>query len=304
MFKQLLHYKLPLIALAALIILPLFFWGGPDGYSWPALREFWNLGHFVFFALPGLFWQWWKGPAGWRAWLGLTMAGLVVGVAIEVVQSFVGRDVDVQDVYHDLVGLWLGLAWGSLTANRWWLRLLVSCLLIPSFYKLSYLAYAQYHQLAQLPQLNNFESSWDMVFARGDVTRDCSLAAAGNCSLRVRMGEHQYAGGKLEIYGGDWRGANTLAMDFYNPEPQPFLISLRVSDLEHERGAHSNEYTDRFNRSYLLQPGWNALAIPLSDLASAPATRTMVLNQIYLLEFFSAKLEHPQFIYWDNLRLD
>ncbi len=304
MLTPIFKYRLPLLLVTAAVILPLFFWGGPDGYSWPVLREFWNLGHFIFFALPGLIWQWWKGPAGWRAWLALTLVGLVLGAAIEVVQGFIGRDVDVRDVYHDLVGLWLGLAWGALNKHRWGLRLLTSALLLPSLYHLVFLAYAQYYQWSQLPLVNSFESRWDLVFARGEVNRDCTLASAGQCSLRVRVGEYLYQGGNLEIYGGDWRGHKQLAMDFYNPQQQPLAITVRINDLQHARGAHRNEYADRFNHAYVLSPGWSTLVVPMADLLVAPATRQMDLTEIYLVQFFTAAPVQPQFIYWDNLRLN
>lgn len=304
MFNFIARHKLLLLILAGAIILPLFFWGGPDGYSWPVLREFWNLGHFVFFALPGLLWQWWKGPATWRTWLWLSLGAFIVGAAIELVQGFVGRDVDALDVYHDMVGLWLGLAWGATNTRRWQLRVCSLVLLFPALFHLTQVAYAQWHQLQQAPLLNGFESRWDLFFVRGEVVRDCNLATQGQCSLRVELNQDEYSGAKMEFYASDWSHLNNLHMDFYNPQVQPIDIGLRISDLTHERGAHANQFSDRFNQHFLLQPGWNHLQIPLATIAAAPSTRRLDLTQVYQLEFFTHRLAKPAVIFWDDLGLN
>jgi len=302
MFAWFKHNRLTLLALLLLGVTPLFFWGGPDSFSWPVFSEFWNLGHFGAFALVGLAWQWWRGPVSRALAIKLSIAVLLLGVAIELVQSQVGRDASALDVWHDLVGFWLGLAWAL--AGRWWLKASLLVLALPAVMRLLLVLCAQVHQASQFPLLNGFESPWDKYFIRGQVARDCTLATQGQCSLRVELPQSIYPGARLETYGGDWSRYTQLAMDFYNPRPNLQTISFRINDLEHERGAHANRMNDRFNRRFELQSGWNHLVIPLAELKAAPAGREMDLAHIYALEFFVYRPPQPLVIYWDNLHLE
>ena len=115
------------------------------------------------------------------------------------------------------------------------------------------------------------------------------------------MGTEQYSGVSLGYFEGDWSGFHILSVDLFNAEPSMLSLTLRVHDKQHSRGKQL--YQDRFNRSFLLKPGWNHLDIPLQDIAVALQSRAMDLSAIENLAFFVIAQKVDTTIYIDQLVL-
>ena len=91
-----------LLLLSIVLMLPWFFWGGPDYYALRSYKFLWSFGHIVFFALL-FFWAFLsvttfsKRPFYIHVVVVLILTTFL-GAVIEWIQSGVGRDVDWYDM--------------------------------------------------------------------------------------------------------------------------------------------------------------------------------------------------------------
>lgn len=296
-----------LSGLFILLVVPFFFVGGPDVLSSILLKNAWNFGHIIFFAVFMLLVQSLRPLVHWQSWLCVTLLAIGVGIAIEFVQRFVGRDSSWDDVLHNLFGVWLGLFWGQKPTRPVWLLRCISLLLVtPAFWLVIYSAMADIVMREQFPLVNSFESRFELeqvhahpLFAKTQQVN--SLHTHGAYGLQVELGTQKYAGLSLIGPYGDWSGYQFLQMDFYNAESEPLELVLKVSDTTHDKGT--NRFDDRFNRKVVLTQGWNHISIDLNDVRRAPRTRVMQMDKISGLALFVMQLPEPRVIYWDNIRL-
>lgn len=296
-----------LSGLFVLIVMPFFFIGGPDSFSSTFLNNVWNFGHIIFFAVTMLLIQAFLPLVTWRHWLLVTLVAIALGCLIEVVQHFVGRNFSVDDVLHNLFGVWLGLFWGQRPTVRIWLLRCISVLLIlPAFWLMVDSAIANFMMRYQFPQLNSFDSRHEMQQVRANsahvkMQKVSTIYSHGDQALHVVLSTQKYAGLSLLGRYGDWEKYSAIAMDFYNPDSEPLELIIRISDFQHDRGSH--QFNDRFNRRILLTQGWNHVQISVADVRAAPLNRAMNMNEITNLTVFAMQLTSPREFYWDNVRL-
>ena len=290
------------LMVALLLVVPFFFVSGPDWLATPVFRSVWNLGHVGFFAVLGVLLQRLTRERGLHLWLGSSLAVLLASVAIEYIQTHLGRDASWADVAHNLIGLWLGLVWAYPKRYALWLRLLFTALVVPGLAGVAVAVAVEVKQAWQFPQLAGFESSLERRRVSGRVWRSGEQASQGDYSLAMHFYPKGYSTIDLEVYRGDWSAYQTLAMDIYIPGKEPLRLTLRVNDRQHNRNG--NAYNDRFNQSLVLAPGWNLLRFALADIANAPQGRRMDLSQITNVTLFSKDLPEGRRAYWDNVRLE
>ncbi|ACE86370.1 hypothetical protein [Cellvibrio japonicus] len=285
---------------------PLFFIGGPDGVSPPLYQALWDCGHILFFAFLGaaihLLLSLRQSALTLPLVVGWSLAVLFAGGLIELAQGYVGRNADWQDVFNNLVGLWLGMAWIRPERVHWRWRLPVLLLMIPSLMPVVVSALVQWQQARTFPLLAGFESSLELQRINGRVEISPEHFIQGEHALKVSLGGTGYSGAHVKLFQGDWSVYAVLAMELYNPGATPLSMTLRISDRQHERGEQA--YNDRFNRSLVLLPGWNRIRIPVKDIRKAPAKRQMNLGEIHRIGIFATRLPAPAVVYWDNLRLE
>lgn len=285
-----------------LLILPLFFVGGPDWSAGPVYRSIWNLGHSLFFGLLTLATLLWVGTGGWRQALGLSIAVFLLGWGIEYLQSYVGRQVDWQDILRNLAGAWVVLAWQQAR------RVTAAALLLIVLAPLAAVTLEQYRIARQLPLLVDLQDPRTLAQWGGDVTLVRSLPGepgqqpGNHPGLLLSLQTSRYSGAGMDNLAADWRGYQHLRLQLYNPDSDALTLTLRINDRQHERD--SNAYHDRFNRSFLLQPGTNDFRIDLADIKAAPATRTMDMQRVRRLGLFATDLAQPRNIYLTQLQLE
>lgn len=296
-----------LTGLFILFVVPFFFVGGPDASSSVLLKNAWNFGHIIFFAMFMLLIQSFKPLIGWRQWLLVTLVAVAVGSLIEFIQHFVGRNSSADDVLHNLFGVWLGLFWGQKPTRPVWLLRFISLLLVvlPLWLVIDS-GVANIVMRNQFPLINSFESRYELQQVQANPnalkTRHASSwHTHGEHGLEVMLGTKKYTGLSLIGPYGDWSHYRFLVMDFYNPDKEPLELVLRISDFLHDRGT--NNFNDRFNRSILLMQGWNQVQVELNDVRVAPRNRVMQMNQISGMTIFAVQLSKPREFYWDNIRL-
>jgi hypothetical protein len=124
----------------------------------------------------------------------------------------------------------------------------------------------------------------------------------GLSALKIQFTMKKYSGVYLKVFHGDWSTYRSLAMEFYNPDTLPLLVTLRISDQRHDRS--DNDYDDRFNRRLYLQPGWNPVRIPIREIQEMPIDRPMDMEQVRTLGVYTSYLTEPRVLYWDHVRLE
>jgi len=288
------------------------FAGGPDTYSSRSFRHFWDTGHIVYFALlAGLLARWrfvarMSLPVRWTIILVIT---LLLGVSIEVLQYGAGRTPDAGDVLRDLTGCLLVLAFGSpgfaLETASWRRSLQVSVLvlLLVQLWPLAESLIDEAIARQQFPLLSDFETPFETDRWEGNagLSVESMPSVSEGKLLKLSLTTAQYSGVSLSHFNGNWISFRTLNISLYNPDASPLEITCRIHDLQHVAG--DQEFEDRFNRSFLLLPGWNPVVIDLNEVKESPATRRMDMNHIQGVGIFAASLPAPRIIYLDNVRL-
>ena len=299
------------LAFAGMILIaPLFFVGGPGWSDGPLFKSAWNLGHILFFALLTLATQPWRIWTGWPLWGLSTIAILLLGTGIELLQHGTSRQMDWQDILRNQVGLWTILAVrprASLARKSrpvvWPLRLIVAALLTAEIGATARVAIQQYHVSQLLPALYDFRQPdpspfWDGVIA--PVTDHATNAHRR--ALRISLSTARYSGVSLHNLPEDWRGYDRLVINVYNPQDHPLPMILRINDMEHDLG--DNDYNDRFNTRLPLVPGPNQFELDLDRVRTAPKGRSMNMQAIRRLILFTVALPEPKTLYLRDIRLE
>ena len=90
-----------------------------------------------------------------------------------------------------------------------------------------------------------------------------------------------------------------FSFSIYSENTEVVNIELRINDKK-----HNNNYNDRFNRTFSIKSGNNNISIPLEDIAKAPESRFMDMQNMYLIVLFSAQPENEFTLYFDNFKLE
>jgi hypothetical protein len=90
---------------------------------------------------------------------------------------------------------------------------------------------------------------------------------------------------------------SALAFSIYNPDLKALSLTVSIRDREHFR--RGGEYRDRFNRSFVMPPGWNDVIIPVADIENAPSGRRLELDRLKEVVIFAVELPAQRVIYLD-----
>ncbi|MEP1217331.1 MAG: succinyl-CoA synthetase subunit beta [Marinobacter sp.] len=297
------------LALAGIaLIAPFFFIGGPGWTDGPLYKSAWNLGHILFFALLTLAVQPWRFWTGWKLWGLPTLAVLLLGLAIELLQYGTSRQMDWQDLFRNMLGLWiiLALSPGAADPGRsglaaWSLRITVAALLVAEAGATAAVALQQYRVSQLLPALYDFSMSDPSPFWHGEII-PADATGSAQSALRLSLSTAPYSGASLHNFPGDWQGYGHLVLSLYNPQDQPLHMTLRINDTQHDQG--DNAYSDRFNTRLTLDPGQNNVRLDLDQIRRAPTGRTMNMREVRRLMLFTTGLTEPQTVYLRDIRLE
>ena len=304
-------FRLRWFPVLTFILFIFFFVGGPDYYSPRSVKAFWNAGHIIFFALfsyqllrhPKFL------PSNSRS-LRIVVCLLVaffLGVLIEIVQSGLSRNVSIDDISNNMLGALIGLFISPLRqqlskAIRYCVAFVLLCLLLLQVIPWVAVLLDEISARQSFPVLSDFEQTIEKTRWTGSAITEVNSekVISGEKSLQILLGTEKYSGLSLSYFNEDWSGFRELQLSVYNPD-NPLEIIVRIHDRQHVIGEQL--YSDRFNRRFTLQQGWNTLSIPLDEVAAAPATRVLDLATVLGLAIFVIKQPLPRTIYLDNVRL-
>jgi hypothetical protein len=291
----------------------LFFIGGPSYYSSPVFKELWNMGHILFFALTtykiiSLI----KHKTTFIILVSSLIYCFTLGALIELVQSKIGRSLDLHDLYRDALGTFLALSIfiyqknrfdkGNVLAGSYFI--IASLLIIIDQNKLFQTIKIDIAARFKFPILASFESKLALKqWSGNNLSLSTEKTLTGLYSLKVELGtETKYSEVTLMHMPRNWEGYNDLIINVYNPTEGALKITTKITDYQHD--LSEQVYNDRYNESFtLLASQWNIIKISLEDIKNSPVTRELKLDNISRLSLFTTSLTEDKVIYIDSVTL-
>ena len=231
------------------------------------------------------------------------------GIALELVQPSFGRSASFADIYYNFVGIIAALAISASrrlkTPKRMAIHLLSIILLASSFTLPAIGAITLHKRNKSLPSLLNFEESWQQRLYRAGDGSNLSITSQpqgwqnSSTTLKVDFQKTHYPGFSIPHIYPDWRGFKTLKLSVFSKNDEEKRITIRVHDE-----AHDNRYQDRYNQSFLIQPGLNPIEISLQEIRQRPEGREMDMGNIAGLAIFSVSPQEIFSLYFDELKLE
>ena len=295
---------------AALVIIVLFFHLLPDqGLVYPSIKD---AAHTLVFGVTTylLLRVFLTNYSSWAQLIGICFFTFLLGVVIELIQPYVGRDRSLIDVYNDFAGC---SAAGLFYARRLvanvilrrifiWLSagLVLSGVIFPALN-----TYTLLQRNMSEPILINFDRNWELALTNvskaSNLTIMDSPADWQNMSqvAKVDFGSgEKYPGISFPYIYETWSKYSFLKFEVFSEQKNDQLLVLRIHD-----DLHQNQYHDRFNKKLTVKPGLNQFVIALSDVKSAPKLRELQLDSISSMAFFMVSPEPSVSLYFDNLVL-
>jgi len=208
------------------------------------------------------------------------IAALALAVISEWLQGFTGREISIDDLLRDSLGVLSGLlvyaGFSRLLAWRWVL-LLVVLLLARDLMATAGWFYAYWQRDRVFPVLLSCNNSWEQRFIGLHLAK--LSFANGVCNLDFEPG--RYPGITLKEPYPDWRGMKRLILLLRSEAPAPIELVVRIHDRWHD-----NEYRDRFNRKFLVTSATQKLSIRIDDIRQAHDGRLMDMSAIRGLQIF------------------
>ena len=134
--------------------------------------------------------------------------------------------------------------------------------------------------------LVDFDKIWLASFVRFNNAEPLGHAnterANNKAFYRLRFYAAQYPGVSIVEPEENWSDFNKLHFDVYSDNASDIEMVLRIHDQ-----LHTQAYSDRFNKVYVIRHGLNEIDVNLSDVRKAPIDRELDLMNISGVEFFS-----------------
>lgn len=306
---------LPHLWVILLIGFPFFFLGGPGYYSSRSFQTAWDLGHILFFAIMSLWLHaFLRGKvAAWsrlRACCALFVFVFFVGLLVEFLQMLTGgRSPDLFDLLRNQLGCLAAIAFFIRppflsSQRRRLLQLGVIVLMSAAAWPAARSLLDEHLAAKQFPMLADFETPFERYrwVNIQQMREESAIVRHGAKAMRVQLSTAKYSGVALLHFPGDWRGYQTLHWSVYNPQSAGLVLNCRIHDVHHKK--YGLEFFDRFNHQFVLQQGWNDLAISLERVQNAPRGRAMDMRHIEGFGLFVVQQASPREIYLDHVYLD
>jgi len=288
-----------LVVLAATAILNLV--PGAPSDLW--LRVTLDIGHLPLFALLALVWLrtsftlWGPFAGNWLLnYVIALIAMAMLGGALELLQSLVGRSVSIEDYGRNVAGASVALLFSiSADAGRYGdpprshlarlpARFLAVAMLVLAGWPMITMMQAYRGRASSFPVIYDAAEPWTREFVslrRAEISGES--ASDGRPATKIVYQPAAFPAFILREPLGDWSDFDQLLVEVEIPERGPRWLDIRIDDE-----AHDGRYSDRFHRRVELNPGAQTLSLALSDVKSAPAERSMDLEQIRSLTLFVA----------------
>lgn len=246
-------------------------------------------------------------------WLSFVFLLLTAGIAIEVVQSFIGRSATVSDVLLDALGIGAALCtYWAVYVRGYWRVLLCSVafvLLAIAFAGPAHALLKAAQLKQQLPMVCNFDTACPNLSGSDGGQLDVinlgvsntsihpeqhAIVWRGNKSSILRVGYRggAFPGGGFDRVTVSWQGYNALCAEVY----WPYLTAGQLGVHIHDQGFSKTR--QKFDRAYALEAGANKVCIALSEVA-----KFVDLAGVKTLMYYSIRPITAGEFYLDNIHL-
>ncbi len=123
-------------------------------------------------------------------------------------------------------------------------------------------------------------------------------ATSGQKCLKLELYPSPYPGITLNNFDPDWSGYDVLKFDIHNQENILLKLTIRIDDSDNP------SYSDRYNKTVILNPGANHISIPLNSLVTSGANNKLNLSKIKRVLLFLVQPKEKRALYLDNLHLE
>ena len=243
---------------------------------------------------------------------------LLIGIAIELLQLITHGDASKIDVIRDIAGIIVGLSlYASMdTIHQTYhlksekkkitgIIMLSFCVFTASMLPLAFLSAAYVQRAAAFPIIADLTANWIQPFLR---LKNATINLPENNEIKTNLNDHLaridfkpgiYPGISIIETSPDWSAYKTLTIMIYSELIQPFNLTLRIHDDQ-----HNYAYTDRFNTKLTVHNGMNHYRIPLEEIMKAPVNREMNMMRIREIILFSAQPVVKLHFYVSTMRLE
>ncbi len=235
----------------------------------------------------------------YRLYIITIVSGLFIGLSVEVLQFFVGREMSLQDWSKDFFGLLSGIALlefrRQIKSSSFNKAAAISLLFAAGFlffgvHSLLQLSWHYYQRNNAFPVLLEFDKSWSdsfLFFNKAEVTGGAAVFHGGADKFyRIVFESGRYPGFGLVETAGDWSNYRYLCFSLFSSQHDDVDVVLRVND-----SAHNQEYTDRYNKRISVHYGVNKIKVALIDIKNAAEKRNINLSEIAEMKLFAVNLE-------------
>jgi hypothetical protein len=241
---------------------------------------------------------------------------VIVGAVTEIIQSYVGRDGELADLYRDMLGavafLFVAmtfdqkLTWEFRTGR--WLRHVVRALgpvlIIVIFWPAMKWGGAYLYRDRQMPVLLQFDSTVMRLFTRVAngrleiVDPPSAWSSDADKVALLTLYPGFYPGLTMRELSPDWSPYKEIQLSIFSPRTDTLTLEFRVNDRH-----HNEKYADRFNTVLKIKPGENTLEFPLERVRKTPSGRTMDLTDMGTVVLFAHRPADSISIYLSDIRL-
>ena len=304
-------WKLTYRSLIFFCISGLFFLPLPEDTLW--WRQAANSGHVIVFLLLSLVLSRYLGyPARFKtrgqSYAAIILAGMLLGVGVELIQYHTGREASALDLLTNLLGLISGLCLveafrlnegSEYRRVRFLLFVTGLTLIIVCIMPLLLLSVSYIERNKAFPVIADFDAHWTAAFTRFNKTSLVAKAEHEPDGMnRVRFEPTEYPGISIVEPVSDWTEYDRLVVTLYSNNDHVIRVTLRVHDV-----VHNQSHSDRYNISLAVGPGMNMYEILLKDVEQAPSKRKMDMTSISGLILFASDQEKPVTLGVSNIRL-
>ena len=264
-----------------------------------------------------------RDPAPWPHWARFGQAfalAVLIGIAVEFLQSLQDRPPSLFDVLTDAAGAAAGLAAWSLLArartgrrgerNRsdaWAVTAIALAGIAFIAWRPVHAAFAYAGRAASFPVIAQFQGPRDLYFVStgGGTAEIVDLPPpwaqrAGERALLLAWDAQDAPAVQILEPKGDWRGYSVVAVDLTNSSATELQLTLRIFD-----GTHDGSSEDRLNLPLVIAPRARAVVrVEMAAVEAAPAGRPMDLSRVVNVMLFGRKGDAPGELYLSRLWLE
>ncbi len=272
----------------------------------------WNLGHIVAFYLwTYLSLRFIKPLQQYsllKQFIVLVIATCVFGVFIEFMQLAVGRSAEINDILSDVSGCILALLFHSnkksqLGKKNTKVIVIVIILFLLVLHKnIFQIPVNDYYTYQQFPVLIDPQTPFEITKLDNESLSSLKKITVNDESyFQLIFSKAEYSTVMMGYFPLDWSDYEYLEINLYNPEDQELEINCRIHDLPHL--DNDQVFDDRFNRTFILEPGNNQLQISVNEILNSPVSRKLNSEKMASVGLFTIDSKEEREIHLLKMKL-